>query len=144
MVRLRRQKRVVLFDLGEGQRLPARLAHHVTDVFISHAHMDHIAGFLWLLRSRIGDLPPCRLYGPPGLVNRIGALMDGIHWDRIGPLGPVFEVTEFDPSQPSFSFELSVGPGDVRSFTSAGDPNVPVAAPAATLRSGTLVVSQRP
>jgi hypothetical protein len=54
------------------------------------------------------------------------------------------KVTDFDPSQPSFSFELSVGPGDVRSFTSAGDPNVPVAAPAATLRSGTLVVSQRP
>jgi ribonuclease BN (tRNA processing enzyme) len=95
-LRLRNQRRSLLFDLGEGSRLPARVAHQVTDVFITHAHVDHIAGFLWLLRSRIGDYPPCRLYGPPGLAGHITGLTRGILWDRLQDDGPVFEVHEYD------------------------------------------------
>ncbi|MFQ6024785.1 MAG: Clp1/GlmU family protein [Acidiferrobacterales bacterium] len=93
-VRLRHQKRSLLFDLGEGGRLPTRIAHQVTDVFISHAHIDHIAGFLWLLRSRIGDSSICRLFGPPGIADNIAGLVSGIHWDRIGEDGPRFDVAE--------------------------------------------------
>lgn len=93
-LRLRHQRRSMLFDLGEGTRLPARVAHQVTDVFISHAHIDHIAGFLWLIRSRIGDFPVCRIYGPPGLASNIDGLMRGILWDRVKNDGPRFEVTE--------------------------------------------------
>ena len=89
-LRLRHQRRSLLFDLGEGSRLPAQ----VSDVFISHTHMDHICGFLWLLRSRIGEPAVCRLYGPPGLAANIAGLMAGIHWDRIGERGPRFEVLE--------------------------------------------------
>jgi ribonuclease Z len=93
-VRLRHLKRSLLFDLGEGGRLPGRIAHQVRDVFISHAHIDHIAGFLWLLRSRIGEFPTCRLYGPPGLAGHIAGLMSGILWDRIGNNGPRFSIAE--------------------------------------------------
>jgi ribonuclease Z len=98
-LRLHNRKRSFLFDLGEGGRLPARLAHQVTDVFISHAHVDHISGFLWLMRSRIGILTPCRLFGPPGLSDRIASLINGIHWDRIGEAGPRFEVNELHTDQ---------------------------------------------
>ncbi|NOQ47348.1 MAG: hypothetical protein GQ559_11895 [Desulfobulbaceae bacterium] len=69
-------------------------AHQVIDVFVSHAHFDHISGFLWLLRSCIGDFPPCRVFGPPGLTDHIAGLIQGILWDRIGELGPRFEVCE--------------------------------------------------
>jgi ribonuclease BN (tRNA processing enzyme) len=93
-LRFHLQKRSVLFDLGEGDRLPARLAHQVSDVFISHTHIDHISGFLWLMRSRIGNFQSCRLFGPPGLADHIASLMRGIHWDRIGEGGPQFEVLE--------------------------------------------------
>jgi len=93
-LRLRHQRRSLLFDLGEGARLPARIAHQVTDCFITHAHADHIGGFLWLLRSRIGEDGPCRLYGPPGLAGHVQGFIDGILWDRIGERGPVFEVAE--------------------------------------------------
>ena len=93
-MRVRHQRRSILFDLGEGGRLPARIAHQVTDVFITHAHMDHIGGFLWLLRSRLGDYPPCRLYGPPGLAQHIAGFLTGILWDRIKDRGPSFEVME--------------------------------------------------
>jgi len=74
--RLRHQRRSLLFDLGEGSRLPARVAHQVSDVFISHAHIDHIGGFLWLLRSRIGETTRCRR--PRG-----AACMVRLAWPRI-------------------------------------------------------------
>ncbi|UYG03531.1 MBL fold metallo-hydrolase [Halomonas sp. LR3S48] len=93
-LRLRHRKRSLLFDLGDPGRLPARLAHQISDVFISHAHFDHIGGFLWLLRSRIGDYTPCRVYGPPGLAGHLDGLMRGILWDRVEEKAPRFEVFE--------------------------------------------------
>ena len=93
-LRLRHERRSLLFDLGEAGRLQARIAHQVSEVFISHAHFDHIAGFLWLLRSRIGVAALCRIFGPPGLGDNIEGLVRGIHWDRVGERGPRFEVLE--------------------------------------------------
>lgn len=93
-VRLRHQGRSLLFDLGDGGRLSARVAHQVSDVFVSHAHMDHLGGFFWLMRSRIGELPVCRLVGPPGLARQVDGLIRGFLWDRVGEAGPVFEVAE--------------------------------------------------
>ncbi|MBW6393131.1 MBL fold metallo-hydrolase [Billgrantia antri] len=93
-LRLRHHKRSLLFDLGDPGRLPARLAHQVSDVFISHAHVDHIGGFLWLLRSRIGDYSACRIYGPPGLAGHLDGFLRGILWDRVEEKAPRFEVFE--------------------------------------------------
>ncbi len=94
--RLLHAGRSLLFDLGMGGRLSARRAHQVNDVFITHAHIDHLGGFLWFLRSRIGAFPSCRIHGPPGLAGRIQALIDGILWDRVGDRAPSFEVHEWD------------------------------------------------
>jgi len=91
---LRFRRRSLLFDLGSGERLSAHTAHEVTDVFITHAHLDHIGGFVWLLRSRIGEFPACRIYGPSGLARNIAGFLDGILWDRVAGRAPRFEVTE--------------------------------------------------
>jgi len=93
-LRLHQQQRSLLFDLGDSGRLSTRIAHQVSDVFISHAHIDHIGGFLWLLRSRVGDFPSCRIFGPPGLISHIKGMIDGVLWDRIGDTGPRFEIAE--------------------------------------------------
>jgi ribonuclease BN (tRNA processing enzyme) len=107
-VRMRHQRRSLLFDLGNGSRLPARIAHQVSDVFISHAHMDHIGGFLWLLRSRIGDYPSCRLYGPPGLAQHIAGFLQAILWDRVEEHAPTFEVMELHDNRLK-QFHLQAG-----------------------------------
>ncbi|SDX99522.1 Clp1/GlmU family protein [Nitrosomonas sp. Nm58] len=109
-VRLLQQKRSLLFDLGEGVRLPARIAHQVTDVFISHAHIDHIGGFMMLLRSRIGPFPLCRLYGPPGLAQHIEGFLQGILWDRVAERAPCFEVGELHADH-LLRFRLQAGRG---------------------------------
>jgi ribonuclease BN (tRNA processing enzyme) len=96
---VRHQRRSLLFDLGESGRLPARTAHQVTDVFISHAHMDHISGLQWLLRSRLGEYPACRLYGPPGLAGHVEGFLQSFLWDRIDDRGAAFEVAELHGDQ---------------------------------------------
>lgn len=95
-LRPRLSRRIILFDMGGAERLPARAAHQVTDVFITHAHIDHIGGFLWLLRSRIGFFPTVRIFGPPGISGNIVGMISGVLWDRVGGRGPRFEVGQFD------------------------------------------------
>ena len=94
-LRLLHQSRSLLFDLGDTGRMPLRSAHQVTDVFITHCHADHIGGFMWFLRSRIGYFPPCRLFGPPGLMQHIAGMISGILWDRVEDRGPKFVVHEW-------------------------------------------------
>ena len=93
-VRLRNLKQSFLFDLGDPGRLAAKVAHQVGAVFLSHAHLDHIGGFIWFLRSRIGPFGPCRIFGPPGTIARIESFLGAITWDRIEENGPIFEVCE--------------------------------------------------
>ena len=93
-IRLAHHKRSLLVDFGEGQKLPARIAHQVTDVLITHAHADHITGLLSFIRSRIGEWPVCRIYGPPGIADNVAGLVAGIHWDRAGRRVPRFDVSE--------------------------------------------------
>ena len=94
-VRMRRQKQSLFFDLGEPSRLAARVAHQVNAIFLSHAHIDHIGGLTWFLRSRLG---PCRIFGPDRTIHRIESFLNAITWDRIDDRGPVFEVFEIKGS----------------------------------------------
>lgn len=95
-VRLRRNRRSFFFDLGEPSRLAARVAHQVSAIFLSHAHIDHIGGLTWFLRSRLGPFGPCRIFGPAETIRRIESFLDAITWDRIDDRGPVFEVHEIE------------------------------------------------
>jgi len=94
-LQLLHQRRSLLFDLGDPGRMAARVAHQVTDIFLSHTHADHIGGFLWFLRSRIGPLNACRIYGPAGVARQIAGMVDGILWDRVEERAPRFDVREW-------------------------------------------------
>jgi ribonuclease BN (tRNA processing enzyme) len=100
LVRLRHRRGTLLFDVGDCGALSRRRLHAVTDLFLSHAHFDHVAGFPTLLRSRLSAaLPPLRVFGPPGTSDHVGGFLAGIRWDRIGDDGPAFEVTEINGRQ---------------------------------------------
>jgi ribonuclease Z len=96
-VRFRFGRRALLFDLGDAERLSVRELNAVSDVCITHCHIDHVAGFLRLLRARLAAPErPCRIFGPPGTAARLANLVGGIHWDRIGGDAPLFEVADAD------------------------------------------------
>jgi ribonuclease Z len=80
---LRYQRRVVLFDIGDVSALPVRTLLRVTDVFVSHTHMDHFAGFDHLLRICLGRATGVRLFGPPRFVSQVEHKLSAYTWNLV-------------------------------------------------------------
>jgi energy-coupling factor transporter ATP-binding protein EcfA2 len=94
VVRFEHQPRAFFFDLGSVERVPSKIIHQTDDIFMSHAHLDHIGGFVHLLRKSMGRGAPYRIFGPPQLADRVAHLLHGFTWDRIEEGGPSFDVAE--------------------------------------------------
>lgn len=77
------ERRALLFDLGELTVLPPRKLLRITDVFVSHAHMDHFSGFDRLLRVCLGRHAGFRLYGPPGFIERVEHKLAAYTWNLV-------------------------------------------------------------
>lgn len=77
------EKRALLFDLGELGALPPKKILRLSDVFVSHAHMDHFAGFDRLLRVCLGRGTALRLYGPPGFLDRVEHKLAAYTWNLV-------------------------------------------------------------
>jgi ribonuclease Z len=79
----RDERRAVMFDLGDLGRLMPKKILRLTDVFVSHAHMDHFAGFDRLLRVCLGRHDGLRLYGPPGFVEQVEHKLAAYTWNLV-------------------------------------------------------------
>lgn len=91
------ERRAVLFDLGLNYHLPPKKLLKVTDVFVSHAHMDHFIGFDHLLRLRLPHDRPLRLYGPADIAARVTSKLGGYTWNLIDDYPFSLEVVEIVP-----------------------------------------------
>ncbi len=86
----------VLLDCGDLSSLSPRHLLRVGALAVSHAHMDHWAGFDRLLRLLIGREKRLPVVGPTGFAERLFHRLQAYTWnlaDRI-PADLVFEVTE--------------------------------------------------
>lgn len=76
-------RRALMFDLGETHALPPRKLLRLSDIFVSHTHMDHFMGFDYLLRVCLGRARTLRLFGPPGFVEQVGHKLAAYTWNLV-------------------------------------------------------------
>jgi ribonuclease Z len=82
-VDLKFQRRALLFDIGDVTGLATRVLLRVSDIFVSHTHMDHFAGFDHLLRVCLGRDTGVRLYGPPSFIAQVEHKLAAYTWDLV-------------------------------------------------------------
>jgi ribonuclease Z len=80
---LKFQRRALLFDIGDVQSLSTRVLLRVSDVFVSHTHMVHFAGFDHLLRVCLGRDTGVRMYGPPNFISQVGNKLAAYTWNLV-------------------------------------------------------------
>ncbi len=80
---LKFQRRALLFDIGDVQSLSTRVLLRVSDVFVSHTHMDHFAGFDHLLRVCLGRDTGVRLYGPQHFISQVEHKLAAYTWNLV-------------------------------------------------------------
>lgn len=76
-------KRALLFDLGDLHALGPRKILRLSDIFVSHAHIDHFIGFDQVLRVLLGRDKQLRLFGPTGFIDRAAHKLGGYTWNLI-------------------------------------------------------------
>jgi ribonuclease Z len=77
----RDEQRAMLFDIGDIGRLAPKRILRVSDVLVTHTHMDHFAGLDRLLRVCLGRGAPVRLFGPPGFIERVEHKLAAYTWN---------------------------------------------------------------
>jgi ribonuclease Z len=82
-VDLKFERRALLFDIGDVTVLPTRKLLRVSDLFISHTHMDHFAGFDHLLRVCLGRDVGVRIYGPSRIIEQVGHKLAAYTWNLV-------------------------------------------------------------
>lgn len=96
-VGIARQKRALLFDAGDLHKLSQTELYKVSDLFVTHMHIDHFIGFDTLLRAILKRPAPLRVYGPPGIVDAISGKLRGYTWNLIRSYPLKLEVYEILP-----------------------------------------------
>jgi ribonuclease Z len=82
-VRIVREKRALLFDIGNISRLSPGDLQKITDVFVTHTHIDHFIGFDILIRALLRRETPLRVYGPANIADCVEGKLKGYTWNLI-------------------------------------------------------------
>ncbi len=77
------KKRAFLFDLGPLTNLANRDILKVTDIFITHTHMDHFMGFDYLLRLYLGKEAELNIYGPENIIKNVDGKLRAYTWNLV-------------------------------------------------------------
>lgn len=83
LVDLKFERRAILFDVGDITGLPTRMLLRVSDVFVSHTHMDHFSGFDHLLRVCLGRDRGVSLYGPEQFIAQLQHKLAAYTWNLV-------------------------------------------------------------
>lgn len=123
----RDEHRALLIDLGDLAPLAPRHLMRLTHVFVTHAHMDHFAGFDRLLRVVLGRKDRLVLFGGPGFADRVEHKLQAYTWNVVHryEVALVIEACECSPvgcgRRAMFSSRRRFEREDAGAFEPAGD-----------------------
>jgi len=89
-------RRAILFDLGDVGPLSTRELLRVSHVFVSHTHVDHMAGFDRLFRLCLHRPSPLTLIGPPGFAAQVEHRIGGFTWNLLDENSVDFRLRAMD------------------------------------------------
>ncbi|MBF0457821.1 MAG: ribonuclease Z [Nitrospirae bacterium] len=93
-VRFRREKGSVMFDCGDVYGLSVREIQKISDIFVTHMHVDHFIGFDNVLRCLLNRETPINIYGPRGIIDAVSHKLMGYTWNLIKGYPLKIEVSE--------------------------------------------------
>ncbi|MBF0320790.1 MAG: ribonuclease Z [Nitrospirae bacterium] len=93
-VRFRREKESIMFDCGDVYRLSVREIQKISDIFVTHMHVDHFIGFDNVLRCLLNREAPLNIYGPTGIIEAVESKLKGYTWNLIKEYPLKIEVCE--------------------------------------------------
>lgn len=114
-IRLPRERRALMFDLGSTVNLSSREILKTTDIFVTHSHIDHFIGFDNVLRVSLKRESPLKIYGPKGFIDCVRGKLESYTWNLISdyPLRiDVSEVTETSIKKAVFKAKNRFRPED--------------------------------
>ena len=86
------ERRALLFDLGDIYRLAPRKVLRLSDIFVSHTHMDHFIGFDHLLRICLGRDMTVHMFGPGRFIEQVEHKIGGYTWNLLGNYSNDFTI----------------------------------------------------
>lgn len=82
-IRILRERRALLFDLGNINSVEPGNLLRISDIFVTHTHIDHFIGFDTILRLVLRRDTPLRIFGPEGIIRCIEGKLRGYTWNLI-------------------------------------------------------------
>jgi ribonuclease Z len=86
----------LLFDCGRIGPLSNSEVLSITEILISHTHIDHFYGFDRILRGTLLSGKKFRVFGPPGIIKNVQGKIDSYTWNLIKDYPVSYEVIELN------------------------------------------------
>ncbi len=116
------ERRALLFDLGDLERLAPRKILRLTHAFVSHTHMDHFTGFDRVLRTCLHQDATLQLFGPPAFSDHVEHKLAAYTWNLVRNYPTDFTVvaTEVGPDGRTRAARFRCQAGFQREAVAAG------------------------
>ncbi len=82
-VRILRESRALLFDAGDISSLDTGNILRISDIFITHTHIDHFIGIDSIIRAVLRRDEPLRIFGPKNIIASVEGKLKGYTWNLI-------------------------------------------------------------